>query len=223
MSRMSRFAVAGLALLLLVALIGPYRLAPEAYTAYTSAIQAFGVVIALGLGVWTLKTDSRDRRVDRVLALHQELTTGEVGEARSRLAHHLGAGSEPRVIRRASRNQLKSDPALQNYKPLVEGQSPDHDLTLLLRFFERVHVAQLRGSLDDLMLTALIGRHVDWWDSAIDREERAARLPMAQLSDWTNSYAERHSTNRALENWGRTRSHDFPDSLTGAQSPTPTP
>lgn len=63
------------------------------------AISVFGVItaaaatVAAGAAVWALRyaksqieTAIHDRQVDRVLALHSDFTTGEVGAARSRLA-----------------------------------------------------------------------------------------------------------------------------------------
>jgi hypothetical protein len=66
------FAVLG------VLLAAPWWLNSGQYAALAGAIQALAVAPAVAIAAATLYRDSHDRRVDRVLAFHQELMSGEV-------------------------------------------------------------------------------------------------------------------------------------------------
>ena len=165
-----------LLVVLLLALPVPW-LAPDRYQAYTSALQAVGVLATLGIAAATLRGDSRDRRVDRVLELHHELISGETGAARTRLgAHFRRNGTKPWVLQ-ATIDQLADghvgisskyqDASIKRRRwvrrqPAWPPETPRDDAALLLRFFERAWLAQATGSLDDSMCASLIGTHAGW-------------------------------------------------------------
>ena len=189
--------------------------------AWAASLQAVGVVasilIAAGslrIGAEALASDRRDRQVDRVLALHEELTTGPTGEARSRLSRFLRShGPDVNRARQVSRAQLRDTNAdVNTYDDPDEAQisTPSHDLTRILRLFERVRIAHAAGSLDDLMMVALIGRHAGWWDLAIARDSETARVPLERLADWCKKYQQRHASEPLLEGWGDARGKAFP-------------
>jgi hypothetical protein len=101
------------------------------YSAWTSALQASGVMLALLLGLATLLADSKSRRVDRVYALHQELTNGDLDEARRRLGESLRKRTDSGVVwKRMSREQLRVTkvghkyPPDTGYDPLVDSGRP---------------------------------------------------------------------------------------------------
>ena len=56
------------------------------YQALGSGVQAVGVLVALALGVSTLQADSKDRRVDRVITYHSQISGGELQLARHEFA-----------------------------------------------------------------------------------------------------------------------------------------
>jgi hypothetical protein len=93
---------------------------PIQYQGYVLAFQAVGILATLGIATVTFRGDSRDRRVDRVLALHNELTSGEVGAARRRLAAHLRQhGPRDRLkqwVLQATTEQLKKQSDLSHYR-----------------------------------------------------------------------------------------------------------
>lgn len=178
------------------------------YVGYVGAIQTLGVLLALVVAVATLRSDSRDRRVDRVLSFHREFTTGEVGEARSRLGQLIKGRMVDGEI---AQSDIRNDLSLNTYGDVSRTATPVHDRNLLLRYFERVWIAHDRGSLDDLMLTALVGRHATWWDRALPQETTTARVPLARLAEWSNRYAEANAREPSLEGWGQTRRADFGD------------
>lgn len=157
------------------------------YGALTGGVQAIGVVVALALGTATLRSDSRDRRVDRVLALHQELFGGEVQAARIRLVNHMRSGSSRRA-KVVSRADL-ADGSLAEYSS-SSVYLPRRDANVLLRFFERANAARLAKAVYLPLYATLIGGHAAWWDKAI-RYDRSwpARQHLAELGSWAHDYA----------------------------------
>jgi hypothetical protein len=120
--RLGRRAVVGIgvvtvATIALLALGLTGWVGPSTYSSLTAGVQAVGVVIALGLGAATLMRDNRDRRVDRVLALHQELMTGDVWQARYCLVRHLRKLGQDGKSRAVSRQELIDDPTVSRYDP----------------------------------------------------------------------------------------------------------
>jgi hypothetical protein len=211
-----------LLLVLLLAVPAPW-LAPDRYQAYTSGVQAVGVLATLLIAMVTLRGDSRDRRVDRVLALHYELTSGETGIARRRLgAHFRRNGTKPWVLQTTIDQLADSKSRLSKYQdasikhrwvsrqPASPQQTPRDDAGLLLRFFERAWLAQTTGSLDDSMCASLIGRHAGWWDRALLPSPGPPRAALAELAAWANKFAESHASESQFADWGKSRQKDFP-------------
>jgi hypothetical protein len=107
-------------------------LARAEFDIVTAGLQAIGVVIALGLGAATLRRDSHDRRVDRVLALHEGLMTGELWLARRRLIIHFRCliASPAEGVPVVTRQQLRDDPLISRYS--VDGGAPQQDVDLVI-------------------------------------------------------------------------------------------
>ena len=201
------------------------------YSAFAAGIQAAVVIPALAVAALTWLRDSHDRRVDRVYALHQELTTGEVGEARPRLGHFLrsegiktlvsvddswlNAPTDP--VRRVSSGQLRRELAHYPVGTAEQDTWPRRDLTMVLRFFERANAARQGNAVDEVTFCALIGRHAVWWDIAIAYTDTTARRPLRELADWANSFEEHRRSWKlpGLENWGTSREKDFPSLYDG--------
>lgn len=200
-------------------------------TAYWGAvvggIQAAVVVMVLVIGLWTLRRDSRDRRVDRVYALHKELTVGEVGASRARLGSYLRKGNPTHrendaadLVARVTLSDLR-DCVYARQPPEADKNveepfaQPRRDATMVLRFFERAWAARTGDSLDDAMFCALIGRHATWWDDAISSlKVTTGRRPLLTLAAWANDYQAKHPKSPGLENWRNTREEDFPSLYT---------
>jgi hypothetical protein len=178
------WAIAAAGLALLVAGVTG-AMSQSAFNVVTASLQAVGVVLALGLGAATLRRDSHDRRVDRVLALNQELMSGELWHARQRLAEHfktLRAGPAD-AFGVVTRDQLFGDPAIGKYAS-AEGV-PGEDVDRLVRFFERANSALATRAVEPDLFAQLIGRHANWWDHAIAYDPNwTTRIPLAELSTW---------------------------------------
>lgn len=188
---------------------------PQKYSAWASGLSAFAVALALGLAVVTLRTDVKDRQVDRTLALHAELTSGEINEARVRLVDHLRAhgqvdASGHRRPARASVAELRGTTGLGVYNQGV-GSTPKSDLSQLLRFFERARLVREAGSIDEPLFVELIGRHAGWWNCALVRNsDWGSRRTLMELGLWCDGFAERNESRYPyLARWGKARSNDF--------------
>jgi uncharacterized protein (DUF58 family) len=94
--------------------------------AAATAIQAVFIVAALAVAAGTLLSDSRDRRVDRVIALHSELTSGELQEARIRFVNHLRRHGCHGRVRQVYRHELATDRSSQG---TVATGSTSHEKT----------------------------------------------------------------------------------------------
>jgi hypothetical protein len=188
---------------------------PEKYSAWASGLSTFAVVLALALGDVTLRTDVRDRQVDRTLSLHTELTSGEINDARLRLVDHLrdhGStnSSGYRMPRRASVQELHAVSGMGTYGHAAES-NPKDDLSMILRFFERARLVREAGSADNPLFVELIGRHACWWNCALVRDSsRGSRRTLMQLGLWCDAFADKHQRRYAfLAGWGNARTLDF--------------
>jgi hypothetical protein len=198
------------------------RISPDQQSAWAATLQTIGLLITIFFAATTLASDRRDARVDRVLAFHVELTgPGPTGVARSRLARFLREkGSGPRVLQVSIKQlldglQVENSPQVQTYPPAYDaGTSTPHiDLMLVLRLFERSCFAQVADLLDDELVVSLIGRHVGWWDLAIEEDsEDTQRVPLARLADWSNGYRDRYRAKEGFGNWWIDRQRAFPPS-----------
>jgi hypothetical protein len=135
-------------------LIGAFQLiSMDSYSALTDGIQAVGVIVALAVAAATLRADSRNQTLDRVLSLHQELMSGEVGAARVRLVRHL-RGHDRGPTRPTRLEELHNGPlatysfqAMKLDEESVKTHRPDLDVNILLRYFERADSAREAGAV----------------------------------------------------------------------------
>jgi hypothetical protein len=198
--------------ILLVALVVPLTLlSPGRYSAYASGLQALGVLIALILAVVTIDTDRHDKQVDRVLALHHELVTGEIEGCRVRLIDHLRKRGGGRHVLPVTRADLQRDPRLSSYDG-SSAYTPFHDANTVLRFFERANAAVKAGTVNRPLFHELIIRHALWWGDAL----RSSSTPwvgisaLDELAAWARSYQDVHGARLGyLSSWHENREHDF--------------
>lgn len=130
------------------------------YSAYAAGLQAVGLLVAFIVGMATLAADGRDRRVDRVYALHQEYYNPPISDARRRLHQFIREDAPSGVKRRrVPLAELRADPTLNRYKDANSAaeSTPLQDVSSVLRFFERARLVQLSGSADDPVFVELIG------------------------------------------------------------------
>ena len=177
------------------------------------------VCLALIAAVTNYQASSRAQRVKQVYEFHKELTDGEIGNARARLAsllYEVGrrelAGLDHQV-RELRRTEVRGEDASLEYEEAGAQHSPNHDWTLLIRYFERVWNAQRLRSLDDLALVSLIGRHACWWDLALASESEGdpntGRRALSEFAIWANEYQRRHCDEPRLTRWGENRLAKF--------------
>jgi hypothetical protein len=177
------------------------------------AVRTGVVVLALTVALATYLSNSRNKRIEQVYDFHKEMTTGDIGEARRRLARLIY--SQERAVlpqlREVSRAEVRRGGALASYQGDDE-HKPDDDWTLVIRFFERVWNAQRQRSLDDLAVVSLIGRQVCWWDLALHTEKGEldkARRALSEFAQWANRYQEEHPEEPRLADWGGQRERQF--------------
>lgn len=209
--RMPTAAILGVACLLVI-FIPLAILSSQEYSAYAAAVQAVGVLLAILVALTTLNSDSKDRRVDRTLALHSELTEGSVGDARRRLAFHLRQhGDTDYPVRCVAIHELRDNAMLSKYRNDTGAHDPYTDAELLMRFFERCRLALLRGSVDNPLFAELIGRNSAWWDKAFKDDSTNARTALKELANWASAFARENKTRYSFfANWGAARRYDFP-------------
>ena len=224
-------ATGALVVAVLVVVFAPaYWLVPERYGAYAAGVQAAGVLLALIYASSTLTTQKvvaaealRSQvdldRVNRTLGFHEAMVSGEIQAARIRLIDHLrslGPDRRPlRVTIKTLRDQEYSRPedepraAEGNYRP-----TPIHDVHIVLRFFERAEPALARGLVEPALFHQIMGRHIAWWDEALDRNEgEAVRYALSTLGDrvWAHIH-EDPAQSTHVANWMRNLAQDFPAS-----------
>lgn len=201
--------IAGSVVLVILVVTAPLLKADQ-YSALASAIQALAVVPAITVAALSLVADSHDRRVDRVLEFHQQVTSGGVQAARLRLVHHLRGHGTNGKVRQTTRDELRADPVLSKYSGDASHIRPIDDVNLVLRFFERVNAARIAGSVNLPLLVELLGRHAGWLDLAIGPEDQVPRAPLHDLATWANEFATTHQDKYPyLRNWGSNRAEDF--------------
>jgi hypothetical protein len=128
-----RLAALGGSLALLALIIPAWWLDSSSYTAVATGIQALGVIVAVHIASVTLVGERRDRQVDRVLALHAELVTGELGVASTRLIGHLRKrGRDGKCVERVTLADLVSTGEISRYDGDIKN-SPFHDANIVLR------------------------------------------------------------------------------------------
>jgi hypothetical protein len=212
--RRSHIAAAFVVLLLVLGLAIAGVFSDSVYAKLTNGAQAVGVVIALSVAAATLLADSKDRRLDRVLALHKELTSGETHHARARLVDHLRALGHGGKARTASHVDLIEDSVLAHYASMTD-RTPRLDLNIIIRFFERANAARLAKAVHLATFADLVGGHALWWDRAIvdTGSEWGAIRHMRELAAWTQQYAHHVAAADAhMKGWLDHVATDFTDS-----------
>jgi hypothetical protein len=183
------------------------------FSVLAPAISAVAAIGAAGAALWGLRygkglIDSavNDRRVDRVLAMHQDFTSGEVGAARIRFCELMyRVGEEAFGPRKCWRPDWESlippNPAvseevaarrfLGSYPADMTGAQqhrPIHDLRQVLWCVDRINEARKREtSLDERLLVSLMGHPVVWLSLLCGRLEvqEAGHLgALRQLAGW---------------------------------------
>jgi len=211
--------IAGVVVLLLLLGAPAVWLNEGRYTAMATAVQAFGVVLALFIASETLTADRRDRKTDRALALHAELVSGPLNDRRVRLVDHLREhGKEPEVAS-VTREELTPGPSagqLAKYGAGITASlntSPLHDVNALLRFFERANAARAAGIVEHSLFHELIAGHALWWQTAlIEGEQLPIRIALSKLATWADQYTVQHpEASRYMEAWERNLVRDFGD------------
>jgi hypothetical protein len=143
----------------------------------TAVIAVVGVVIALV----QLRSGLKANRVQRVIDLHRDLTTGEVGQARDRFMTLMWKHGE-----RVSGRNVCHRPQWVEILPSVLGErdvsrgllgaydpedriaehasdEPMRDLYAVLWCFERIEAGRAGRALDTAMLAELVAHHAAWW------------------------------------------------------------
>lgn len=180
---------------------------------FIAAVAAIATCAAAGAAVWGLRyarglidVAVKDRQVDRVLALHKEVTTGEIAAGRNRFSELMyRAGEEafgPRTCWRPTWESLvPPNPAVKQdlserrflgaYPQDMVGDQvyrPIHDLRLVLWSYDRVNEARKReASLDEDLLVALMGHTVVWWSllcGRLDTKSGAHVRALMELAAW---------------------------------------
>ena len=143
----------------------------------------------------TRRTEEQARQVERAIAAHRDLTTGEVGAARDRLTTLLWQEGEATYSRNVCwrpyfQELLPPRGRLGLYHADVLGNDesePMRDLFKVLWCFERIDAARVGEALDQDMLFRLIAHHAVWWDELLQnivetnvRSRRAVR----ELAGW---------------------------------------
>ena len=173
------------------------------WTQAGAAVVAVGIaLLAAGFARKQVLIATRAHEVERTLAAHRDLTTGEVGACRDRFSGFMwGYGTRdtgenscwtPRFLELNPDSKSEHDRSgeLSEYPPWVlgsDGAEPLRDLYKILWCFERIETARRRRTLDDEMLSELVGEHAVWWDSllrSITELDTRHRRSLAQLGPW---------------------------------------
>jgi hypothetical protein len=203
--------------LLLIVAIGliafAFPLNAGQYQALAGAVQAIVVVAAFTIGLQTLMSDRRDRQVDRVLKLNEDLTAGPLDAARRRLVNHLRSHGQAGRALEVSLEDLDGDVQLISYPDTNIKGKPAEDARTILRFFERANAARLGHTVEISLFHELIGRHAVWLALALGKDPDQSQVAgLLELAEWANAYYDRYSAKSQrsyLRNWGRSRMRDF--------------
>lgn len=191
-----------------------------------------GVLVALIFAWWQLSESRKANRIQRTIAFHEALTTGEVGAARDRLATLMwavGESLEPGACYRPTFAELLGEnysrgtrgvgrTLLDTYPPNIAEASattPLQDLYRLLWTFERIDAAAQNGLVEKKLVSELLDHHVVWWDALADNITDDDTRHRRSLRRLANSA---HSQNAGLRAWAA-RDFVLTDSLkNGAHS-----
>jgi hypothetical protein len=188
-------AIAAVAVIVIILLITIPLMNAGQYQALAGGIQAVGVTAALIFGALTLQHDRHSKKVDRVLELHQSLTSGDLQASRIRLMRHLVRHSDKSSarVRSTSIKELRDDGGVLSVYDDDALNTPIVDLNLVLRFMERSNVARRSGVVDLPLFHELVCGHALWWNRAINADpNEPLSLRLIDLVEWTNEYRTRH-------------------------------
>jgi hypothetical protein len=181
-------------------------------------VQAVGVLIALALGVSTLQADSRDRRVDRVIAYHSQISGGDLRLARKHLIEHFMGRSPAGVMPVLSWADLRSQSKTIGYADSAE--SPLRDAQRLLEYFEGVWDAHNSGATEDRLLFLLLGGYVTWWDRALSEADPYLSRSLHEFAGWVSDVASGTPERTRVADWQEGITRDF-GALPTAEDPGP--
>jgi hypothetical protein len=181
--------------------------------AVAAVVSAVAACIAATAALWGLRyakglidTAVSDRQVDRVLALYESFTSGEVGAARTRfvsLMYRAGeAAFAPRTCWRPTWESLiapDQGPTKESARARflgvypedmvhAQGHRPIDDIRQVLWCFDRINEARKReASLDEGLLVSLMGHPATWWSllcRRLETREGAHLYSLMQLAEW---------------------------------------
>jgi hypothetical protein len=138
--------------------------------------------LAAAIALVELRSGLKAVRVQRVIDLHRDLTTGEVGAARDRFTtlmwkhgeRHAGRNvcHAPRweeILTNVLPGGAESRGVLGAYPPgdaiaTAADAEPMRDLYSVLWCFERIEAGRAGRALDRAMLNSMLASHAVWWD-----------------------------------------------------------
>ncbi|MFG2556222.1 hypothetical protein ACGFWF_40780 [Streptomyces sp. NPDC048581] len=182
------------------------------WAAWTGSLGTISAIaVAIGVGLVQLRAQRKMSAIERTIALHEVLTTGEIGNARGRLSRHMWrtareAGGEA-VAWQPRWQELVGYQYIQNlgsndlsiYPPDMQAppeQTPLRDLYSVLWAFERIAEADRSGLLDQELTRSMLASHAVWWavmceHITVDQtrfvaglKEFAARYSTEDLASW---------------------------------------
>ncbi len=170
-------------------------------------VPAWGAVlgaVAAAIAIVVQRHNSRLLgRIERTVALHRDLTTGEVGASRDRFTELMwreGSHTQPGQCHQPCFAELLDAEftrdsvipgrgALARYPDDVaqQGASPSRDLYKVLWCFERIDALLASKQLDAGLAVELLGTHTVWWNSLCARISDADtmhRRALGRAAEW---------------------------------------
>jgi len=150
----------------------------DTFTFLAAGAAVVGVLVAF----WQVRAGQTAIKVQRVIDLHANLTTGEVGNARSRFTALMWKHGErqagfnachlPRWVEilpeLTPEGRIRGSLAVYSESEAIatsQDAEPLRDLYAVLWCFERIEAGRAGGALDKRMLVELVAPHAIWWDS----------------------------------------------------------
>lgn len=183
-------------------------------TSYTSAIAiCVGILVAL----IRFYRQKKFGNVERTIAFHRDITTGEVGDARDRFTEYMwqvgsDAGESNQCYQPSWAELLNSK--YSDNEGLVLSRYPDSwelapdlnpltDLYRVMWCFERISVADRNGLLDRKLTAKMLQSHAVWWDTLCENIPNKAMIHREGLSELASSLSGRALPNRNILQWAR--------------------
>lgn len=157
-------------------------------------VQSIAVIAGLGFAWTQLRHADDTRKVDRVIELHRELTSGELAAARDRLATLIYWRS-PRPnqapcrqltlekFRSAGRTKGSGTPASPTDTCSTTSLRPIHCVYLIVWAYQRVLRSLEKGQLNEELLRDMLAGHVSWWALALEKVEVSELSAVQDLRD----------------------------------------